>query len=325
MALCGDTPAHAESGHRRPPEEAMTYRYWQLNPRNRLGVLPCDCDKHDPVDAVLSGRAPPPNAALWNLESGHSHALYILADPIGIGGRSSVRALQYAYSVWDALDHALGADLAYTGRLSRGPFAAKHDLEVLREEPYTLRELAQRLPDFNKLRPVSRQEAKNADSRNQAAFDHLRLLAYSFSYLNSAALHAKLTGPAEAYNLALDGHPRGRLSGRELDTVIRSIVRWVALHLADLRPQMPGAVDRSRQHSRDRGPAAPVDIQRTRQQEAGVLTAERRAMETRTQLAGAIAVLRQQGLQVTASALQLATGFSRTAVYNHSDMWARDF
>lgn len=320
-ALCGATPAEAGAGHRLPKQQAAECRYWQPSPRNRIGVIVCDCDQVDPVDRVLSGHAPPPTAVVWNESNGHSHALYLLTSPVSCGPRSSQQAQQYLEAVWSGLEMALSADSAYGGLLSRGPHAPGHLLEAISGRSYELRELAAAIELPKRATTAQRLAAQHHDSRNRATFDYLRHLAYSHAHLSDAALLDMLTNAATAHNALYTEHPSGPLPARELLGIARSVWRWTTPRRERFKPQIPGAVDRSRQHSRDRQPPAPEATQKARQEESGRFTAARKQEATRAELRAAVVTLTQQGQPVNAKTLILVTGLSKNTVYAHSDVW----
>ncbi|GGR75756.1 hypothetical protein GCM10008959_40920 [Deinococcus seoulensis] len=323
--LCGATVHQAGAGFRLPTDQAVQQTYWQPNARGKIHALVADCDAVDPITRVLQGHAPAPNAVVWNMNNDHGHALYLLSEPVGRGGRSSARAVEYAEAVWDSIDQALQADLHYTRLLSRGPLAPGHLLEIVRPELYDLHELARalRLPQRTQQPSrAQRQAASAADSRNRALFDSVRQLAYAHAHLTDLARYALLERHAQTFNQALaQEHPRGALSASELRSVVGSVNRWTGRNQGSLRPRLAGAVDRSRQHSRERQSAAPAAVQRARQADAGRMTAERRAEQTRQALRAGVAQLQSQGAPVTAAALVAVTRLPIRTVYDHSDVW----
>lgn len=320
--LAGPTPAAAALS-RSPVEAALHAVFWQVNPRGRLGTLVCDCDQADPIEAVWAGLAPPPTALVHNEASGHCHALYVLAEPVGQGARSSPAAIRYAEAVWSGLEVALSADASYTGLLSRGPLAPGHTLEVISGRAYELAELAKGVQLAGRVHQD--QELHHADSRNRAIFDAARHRAYKVAAsLDDAQLLAEVLQAAQRANESLHGHPRGPLSVREVTTIARSIYRWCVPRRASLAPKLPGAVDRSRMHSKDRPVAAPEAIQKARQSQGQAMTAERRREATRAEIRAGLTLLGRQGVPVTAAALEAVTGVPRRTLHNHADLWFQD-
>jgi Replicase family/Primase C terminal 1 (PriCT-1) len=323
--LCGATVQEAGSGHRRPRAEAARLTYWQPNPRGRLGVLVLDDDQDAAIAATVRGTIPAPTALVHNPVTGHSHALYALADPPGRGGRSSQAAMRYAEAIWDALTLALGADLGYTRHLSRAPLAAEHELEVISGRAYELRELARGLA------LPSRADMAAARlghcGRNSTLFQALRaeLPGWVQRHQTPAGLLTALQLAAERFQMLLHhAHADGRLPAGEVAATVRSVYRYGVAHRhasPSRAPQLPGALDRSQLHSTARPPAAPVEVQRTRQADAGAMTASRRREVTRARLRAGVETLQRQGVPVTAAALVAVTGLSRAVLYKHKDLW----
>lgn len=317
--LCGDTVAQAGAGYRRPAEEATRHTHWQPNPRGRTGTIVCDSDEADPLASALAGRAPTPNALVWNLRTEHAHALYLLAEPVGRGGNSSRRAVSYLDAVWHGLERALGADLNYTRLLSRGPDAPGHQLEVLHVRPYQLGELAQRVPMTGAGTERRRQAAQNADSRNCALFYDLTQLGRRHGTAPDL-LQLLEAQAAEFQRLLAQNHPRGQLPASEVRATVRSVYNYRRAHPTATRPQ-PSTVDRSSLHSWERGPALPPGEIRARQAAAGRESAAQRREATRAEIQAAAAILSQDGQPVTLAVLEAVTGLSRSTLIRNRDLF----
>ena len=326
MPLAGETPPQAML-QRLPRDEAMEARYWQPNPRARLGIIVCDCNREDPLDAVLAGRAPAPSAVVHNTASGHSHALYVLANPVSAGPRSRQAPIALLNAVWSGLETALSADTAYTKILSRGPFAPGHELEAVRAEPWRLHDLAAAVPLPRRGGVVPPAARDCTDGRNVTLFRRLReeLRGWTSRHPDAEGLRAELEVVAALFQAELDGsHPEGRLPASEVRATVESVWKYGAAnrHTQPRRPpQVAGAVDRSQIWSGDRPPVAPDAIQKAMQAAAGQLTAARRREATRAAICGALAVLQRGGQPITLAALGAITGLSRRTLQHHSDLF----
>lgn len=314
--LCGETPEQAGGGYRRPTEEAAHERYWQPNPRKRLVMLVCDCDRADPIIRVFNGHAPPPTAVVWNDASGRAHALYILTSPVSFGPTSSRKAQEWAEVVWAGLEEALQADGAYTGLLSRGPLHSGHTLEAISGRSYELSELAAGLKLPKRATLAERLEAQHADSRNTAVFDQVRYAGYARARWSEAALLDYLICLAKEKNSAFADHPSGPMTDREALGIARSVWRFVVAN----REQLARST-RSRTHSRDRDELDPEEARAQMQagQAAGAAT---RREQTRAELRAAVVTLTAQGQRINSQTLSLVTGLPRKTVCAHSDIWA---
>lgn len=88
---------------------------------------------------------PTPNLVVENPENGHAHYIYQLATPIYQTNASNDKPIKYANAVYLALRQELKADINYTGLITKNAVHEHWRTHVLREQPYTLDQLSERL------------------------------------------------------------------------------------------------------------------------------------------------------------------------------------
>jgi len=88
---------------------------------------------------------PTPNLIVENPENGHAHYIYQLATPIYQTNASNDKPIKYANAVYTALRQVLDADINYSGLITKNAVHSSWRTHVLREQPYTLDQLSERL------------------------------------------------------------------------------------------------------------------------------------------------------------------------------------
>lgn len=88
---------------------------------------------------------PMPNWIVENPENGHAHYIYKLHTPIYQTNASNDKPIKYGNAVYLALREALNADINYSGLITKNAVHEHWRTHVLREQPYTLDQLSERL------------------------------------------------------------------------------------------------------------------------------------------------------------------------------------
>jgi hypothetical protein len=164
----------------RPRDTALRHRHIQLNGPNVVAWFPYDVDRADAVFAAEDGNVKPPNFIAVNVAEGprfgHAHLGYLLANPIQRFTASRREPADYGSAVQRGLRRRLGADPAYAGLITKNPLHPDWRVTWLRNEPYTLEELASCL--FK--RDMRRDPKRKATglSRDNDCFDDTRQWAY---------------------------------------------------------------------------------------------------------------------------------------------------
>lgn len=208
----------------RTKSHAIKHTHIQPNHPAVCKWLAFDIDDPNALFTCFDEGLPPPQIIIKNPTNGHAHYLYRLTTPVGIGGRSSVKAMRYLASVQKALATALNADKGYSGNLVKNPCHTDHETYLTGVQPsYTLAELANYLDLPSLYSELPQKPANDAGyGRNCTLFDELRLFGYKYSQKDFNALVRHLTPIAEKINTRFDIP----LLANEVRHIIRSIARY---------------------------------------------------------------------------------------------------
>ncbi|MEG1399955.1 MAG: replication initiation protein [Acinetobacter sp.] len=131
----------------RPKNLALLKRYIQPNHPYYTHFFVFDLDYPTAyIDFYYSMvGVPTPNLIVENPENGHAHYIYKLLTPIYNTNASNDKPIKYGNAVYTALRTALDADINYSGLITKNAVHEHWRTHVLREQPYTLDQLSERL------------------------------------------------------------------------------------------------------------------------------------------------------------------------------------
>lgn len=131
----------------RPKTLALLKRYIQPNHPYYTHFFVFDLDYPTAyIDLFYSMvGVPMPNWIVENTENGHAHYIYKLYTPIYHTDASNDKPIKYGNAVYLALREALNADINYSGLIAKNAVHKHWRTHVLREQPYTLDQLSERL------------------------------------------------------------------------------------------------------------------------------------------------------------------------------------
>ena len=131
----------------RPKHLALLKRYIQPNHPYYTHFFVFDLDYPTAyIDLFYSMvGVPMPNWIVENTENGHAHYIYKLYTPIYHTDASNDKPIKYGNAVYLALRQALNADINYSGLITKNAVHKHWRTHVLREQPYTLDQLSERL------------------------------------------------------------------------------------------------------------------------------------------------------------------------------------
>lgn len=131
----------------RPKHLALLKRYIQPNHPYYTHFFVFDLDYPTAyIDLFYSMvGVPVPNLIVENPENGHAHYVYQLKTPIYHTNASNDKPIKYANAVYMALRTVLDADISYSGLITKNAVHKHWRTHVLREQPYTLDQLSERL------------------------------------------------------------------------------------------------------------------------------------------------------------------------------------
>lgn len=162
-------------------EKALLKRYLSVNHRYYLKWLVFDLDmKASLVEYQYSMvGVPTPNLIIENPLNGHSHFLYELDQPIYLSDAARDKPIRYANAVYNALRERLGADIGYSGLITKNALHEHWRVYSYRSEPYTLAILSEKLELSSRQikKPIEASETSYL-GRNCKVFDDVRHWAY---------------------------------------------------------------------------------------------------------------------------------------------------
>lgn len=215
----------------RPKQDALKLQLIQPNRERLTSYLVFD------VDTVLAALAwedaglPPPLFTTTNRANGHAHICYALSVPFSTSALSKLSVLKYVAAIQEAYRFKLGADLGYSGLLTKNPFNPTWLTCWWTYHAYSLDELADyvNLPKKPKLKEVAQDCA--GLGRNCYLFENVRAWSYSAirqywrpdyqdDWLNAVMSHAELLN--NAFPLPLRSN--------EVRAIAKSIAKWTYAH-----------------------------------------------------------------------------------------------
>ncbi|MGL5451662.1 MAG: replication initiation protein [Aeromonas sp.] len=227
---CTDDPAHGLQI--RPQVTALGYRHIQHNPPPHVSCLVFDVDKHDAYFTWKDAGLPAPHWISINLRNGHAHYGYRLAVPVARTSAARQKPLRYLAAIEHVLATRLGADMGYSGLITKNPVHSDWRTIWHDAEPYTLDYLAEFCPDAD-LAAYSRRSRKELGGlgRNVTVFETVREWGYAAvraywrpnGYDAWAAAVFDACCSANAFRL----EQGGGLPSSEIKAIAKSIGRWI--------------------------------------------------------------------------------------------------
>jgi hypothetical protein len=191
-----------------------------------------DLDKPDGYHAWKDAGLPAPHWISVNRTNGHAHIGYMLAAPVARTSAARQKPLRYLAAIEHVLAKRLGADMGYSGLITKNPTHSDWLTVWHQIEPYSLDYLAEFCPDAE-LAAYSRRSRQEASGlgRNVALFDNVREWAYGAvrgywlpnGYDAWANAVQAACGSANAFGL----EQGGPLPPNEIKATAKSIARWV--------------------------------------------------------------------------------------------------
>jgi len=210
----------------RTKSHAIQHTHLQPNHPAICKWIAFDIDDPQALFIWFDEHLPPPQVIIRNPNNGHAHYLYRLTTPVGIGGRSSTKAVRYLISVQEALRKALKADDSYGGNLIKNPCHKDHETYLTGvQSSYTLAELAEYLDLAPLYGQTNKEPANDAGfGRNCTLFEELRHIAYKNPDKSYNAIFRHLEPIAEKLNNRFDKP----LLPNEVKHIVKSIARYCA-------------------------------------------------------------------------------------------------
>lgn len=218
---------------------AISKNYIQVNtPSYQQAILLDHDDEAFMADLRYEhSHLPQPNIVIENKGNGRAHSITLLKAPVPKTEKSHKHPITYCKAVETALTLEYDADPYYNRIWVKNPFSDAYRVHILRDEPYELGELADKL----ELRPYTAKEAKaeltlakkRAESegiflgRNCHLFDMVRHWAYQ-EIRNYRGTDLELWRSAVMQETMVQNATLNNpLDYNELKGIAKSIARWV--------------------------------------------------------------------------------------------------
>lgn len=207
----------------RSKSHAIRFPLIQINTPHLINYLIFDIDAPDAYLHFLDANLPTPSWIAKNPKNGHCHICYALKTPVCKTENARMKPLRYLASIEYSYAKKLGADLRYTGVLTKNPLDADWQTTFLSPIEYELAELA----DFIDLETKPKANEVSGLGRNCMMFDTVRFWAYK-------AIRAHLNGGydiwyAEVLKVAINANEAflDPLCHSEVKATAKSVARWV--------------------------------------------------------------------------------------------------
>lgn len=220
--LCAHDPRLSGS-FRAPLDYALTLPYIQANPKKRIWVLLFDVDREYAALAWDDAGLPEPTWTSVRASNGHAHIAYMLKVPVAKSDLARLKPLRLLARIEHAMTVAMDADRGYSKSLTKNPVHDDWHTKVWRDEPYTLDELRDYLPDDLPMPIRVRKEEASSLFRNVWLFENLRQWAYSQKrHVNS---HEELYRACLSKAMEMNTF-QVPLPYSELKSTAKSIAKW---------------------------------------------------------------------------------------------------
>ena len=207
----------------RSKSHAIRFPLIQINTPHLINYLIFDIDAPDAYLHFLDANLPTPSWIAKNPKNGHCHICYALKTPVCKTENARMKPLRYLASIEYSYAKKLGADLRYTGVLTKNPLDADWQTTFLSPLEYELAELA----DFIDLETKPKANEVSGLGRNCMMFDTVRYWAYK-------AIRAHLSGGydlwyAEVLKVAINSNEAflDPLGYSKVKATAKSVARWV--------------------------------------------------------------------------------------------------
>lgn len=209
----------------RSKKHAIRHPLIQVNPPHLVNYLVFDVDASDAYLHFFDAELPTPTWIAKNKKNGHCHVCYELKTPVCKTANAKLKPLRYLASIEYTYAKKLGADLRYSGLLTKNPVDKDWEVTLLNPRPFELDELADYVDLENK--PKHEKNEVSGLGRNCSMFDSVRFWAYK-------AIREHLDGGldswySEVLKVAVksNGAFLEPLPYSEVKATAKSIAKWV--------------------------------------------------------------------------------------------------
>lgn len=211
-------------------DKAILKRYLSVNHRYYLKWLVFDVDIPASVSEYRYTMVgiPAPNLIIENPENGHSHFLYELSEAVYLSDSARVKPVRYAHAVYSALRALLGADVGYTGLITKNALNEHWRTSSYCSEPYSLKTLSEKLElTWQKVQKPIQQIETTYLGRNCKVFDDVRHWSYAEIRKFRASTYQFWFNAVLLQCQQVNSNFINPLSYNEVKAIAKSISRWV--------------------------------------------------------------------------------------------------
>lgn len=209
----------------RSKKHAIQYPLIQVNHVHTVQYLIFDIDAPDAYLHFFDANLPTPTWIAKNKKNGHCHVCYELKTPVCKTANAKLKPLRYLASIEYTYAKKLGADLRYSGLLTKNPVDKDWEVTLLNPRPFELDELADYVDLENK--PKKSENEVSGLGRNCIMFDVVRKWAYK-------AIRACLDDGYDSWyqkvlNMSINANGAflDPLPYSEVKATAKSIAKWV--------------------------------------------------------------------------------------------------
>lgn len=198
----------------------------QVNPPHLVNYLVFDIDAPDAYLHYFDADLPLPTWIAKNRKNGHCHICYELKTPVCKTANARLKPLRYLTSIEYSYAKKLGADLRYSGLLTKNPLDKENwEVAILNPRAFELEELASYVTLENK--PKTGKNEIFGLGRNCSMFDSVRFWAYKA--IRERLEHGYYSWYTEVLNMAhnANGEFLEPLIYSEVKATAKSVAKWV--------------------------------------------------------------------------------------------------
>jgi hypothetical protein len=208
----------------RPVDKALQFPYLQVNSSAIRWWMVFDIDRQGAALAWDDANLPPPAWSATDPESTKGHIAYGLDVPVVTTDAARAHPIRYLRHVEYGMALALGADLKYSGLITKNPLHKNWKVWQGPQHGYTLDEIAEYIEIPKK---IPKKAAELGVGRNVDTFEHVRKWAYCHvmqakrTMLCEAWVDACIT-EAETFNAGF----KNPMLFSECKAIGKSVGRW---------------------------------------------------------------------------------------------------
>jgi hypothetical protein len=173
-AVCNSFADGVEVKHRKM---AVNFSNIEHKPKQLIRSLCFDVDSENSLYQWHDNNCLEPNWIAINPENGHAHYGYLIKDPVSNGLKSRIKPIAFVDAIERGMTVKLGADLAYSGFMTKNPMHDKWDVLTGEENPYALNDLADNVPLVWKTKKDQAEDLSEL-GRNSTLFAQCRFWGY---------------------------------------------------------------------------------------------------------------------------------------------------